>query len=116
MGYVSWMEYYQIAKELYAETGTINVPAKFEYRGYKIGDWVSRQRGIERRNGLKQNRKKLLDQLGIVWDGIKEQNAHQQFLQMYELLIQYKKEYGDTRVPRHIRSWKRIHSGNCTAA
>ena len=52
MGYISWMEYYQIAKDLYDETGTIHVPAKFEYRGYKIGDWVSRQREIERRNGL----------------------------------------------------------------
>ena len=100
MSYISWMEYYQVAKELYDETGTINVPAKFEYRGYKIGDWVSRQRGIERRNGLKPNRKKLLEQLGVVWDGIKEQNSHQQFLLMYELLLQYKKEHGDTRVPR----------------
>lgn len=46
MGYMSWMEYYQVAKELYDETGAINVSTKFEDRGYKIGDWVSRKRGL----------------------------------------------------------------------
>ena len=102
MGYIGWDEYYALAKELYETTGTINVSAKFEYKGYSLGDWISRQRGIERKSGLKPIRKEKLDNLGIVWDGreIKADTNHQNFLKMYVLLKEYKEKFGDTRVPR----------------
>ena len=102
MGYISWDEYYALAKEVYETMGTINVPARFEYKGYPLGDWISRQRGIERKNGLKPIRKTKLDALGVEWDGrqIKADSNHQKFLVMYSLLKAYKDKFGDTRVPR----------------
>lgn len=103
MGYISWDDFYALAEELYAATGTINVAARFEYRGYPFGDWISRQRGIERRKGLKPIRKEKLEKLGIIWNGheIKEDINHQKFLQMYKLLQEYKEQFGNTRVPRN---------------
>ena len=102
MGYINWDEYYSLAKELYESTGNINVPARFEYKGYPLGDWISRQRGIERKTGLKTIRKEKLDKLEIVWDGrkIKVDTNHKRFLVMYALLKTYKEQFGDTRVPR----------------
>ena len=85
MGYISWDEYYALAKEVYETMGTINVPARFEYKGYPLGDWISRQRGIERKNGLKPIRKTKLDALGVEWDGrqIKADSNHQKFLVIF---------------------------------
>lgn len=102
MGYISWDEYYALAKEVYETTGTINVPARFEYKGFPLGDWISRQRGIERKFGLKPIRKEKLVALGIEWDGrqIKADSNRQKFLEMYALLKSYKEQFGDTRVPR----------------
>ena len=102
MGYISWNEYYALAKEVYETTGTINVPARFEYKGFPLGDWISRQRGIERKSGLKPARKEKLELLGIAWDGnqINRSSHHQKFLKMFALLEAYKEKFGDTRVPR----------------
>jgi hypothetical protein len=88
MEYISWDEYYALAKEVYETTGTINVPARFEYKGFPLGDWISRQRGIERKFGLKPIRKEKLVALGIEWDGrqIKADSNRQKFLEMYALL------------------------------
>ena len=58
MKYIRWDEYYAVAEDLHKKIGTINVPANYIYKGYPIGEWISRQRGIERKNGLKSVRKK----------------------------------------------------------
>lgn len=71
MKYIRWDEYYAVAEDLHKKIGTINVPANYIYKGYPIGEWISRQRGIERKNGLKSVRKKKLEKLNIVWDGRK---------------------------------------------
>lgn len=106
MSYISWDEYYNIANEVYKELGTINVPVNFEFKGYSIGNWLSRQRGIERKSGLKPLRKQKLEKIGIEWDGhlIKSENHHQNFLKMFALLEAYKKQFGNTRVPRNYTS------------
>lgn len=103
MGYISWDEYYEIAKEVYETTGTVNVLARFKYKGYHLGNWIAKQRGIERNNGLKPIRREKLDRLGIAWDGreIKAEINHQRFLEMYSLLKAYKDMFGNTRVPRN---------------
>ena len=99
MKYIRWDEYYDLAEELFETLGTINVPARFEYKGYPFGDWISRQRGIERKSGLNPARKKKLEALGIAWDGRKD-NSSKKFLKMYSLLTAYKNQFGDTRVPQ----------------
>ena len=103
MSYISWDEYYNIASEVYKEVGTINVPTNFEFKGYSIGNWISRQRGIERKSGLKPLRKQKLEKLGIEWDGRlnKTEEHHQNFLKMFALLEAYKEQFGNTRVPRN---------------
>lgn len=49
MKYIRWDEYYAVAEDLHKKIGTINVPANYIYKGYPIGEWISRQRGIERK-------------------------------------------------------------------
>ena len=102
MGYARWDDYYAIAQKLYESIGTINVPVSYEHNGYPIGDWLSRQRGIQRKSGLKPGRKSKLEQLGIIWDGneLKAECANEKFKKMYSLLKKYKEQFGHTRVPQ----------------
>lgn len=102
MKYIRWDEYYAVAEDLHKKIGTINVPANYIYKGYPIGEWISRQRGIERKNGLKSVRKKKLEKLNIVWDGrkVNEEKRHADFLLMYSILKKYYDTYGNTHVPR----------------
>lgn len=112
-----WDENYRIAEDLYQDIGTINVRAKYIYKGYSIGNWISRQRGLERRNELKPERKQKLEALGILWDGheIEEKKQHQEFLKMFYLLESYLQEHGNTRVPRSYIV-NGINLGNWTSA
>lgn len=102
MKYIRWDEYYAVAEDLHKKIGTINVPANYIYKGYPIGEWISRQRGIERKNGLKSVRKKKLEKLNIVWDGrkVNEEKRHADFLLMYSILKKNYDTYGNTHVPR----------------
>lgn len=99
MKYIRWDEYYAVAEDLHKKIGTINVPANYIYKGYPIGEWISRQRGIERKNGLKSVRKKKLEKLNIVWDGrkVNEEKRHADFLLMYSILKKYYDTYGKQR-------------------
>lgn len=100
MKYISWNEYYDIAVELYKTTGNINVPARFTYKGYKIGNWLSVQRGIQRKSGLKPERAILLEKIGIEWNR-KDSRKNDAFMHKYNLLKEYKKSYGDCLVPQN---------------
>lgn len=61
-----------------------------------LGKWVSHRRGEYRRGTLDENRRKILEDLGIVWSPMKNDEKMKR-----ELLDAYFKEYGTIHMPMH---------------
>ena len=101
MIYRKWNDYYKIAKRLYSEIGTVNVPINYEYQGVKIGDWLSRQRTYWNQKELNPYKIALLEDLGIEWDGRqnKRERNLQEFSKKVQILKEYKQKHGNTQVP-----------------
>ena len=74
--------------------GNTLVPVGYSEDGYKLGQWVRRQR--QSRLMLTSEKSTLLDEINFVWD-VSEAG----FLSNLNLLKQYSAESGDTRVPEH---------------
>ena len=88
-----WQEGYEALVAYKKEFGDTNVPYKYKTKdGYKLGAWRGMQ--LTNKDSLTSERKKLLDDLGVIWDLLS-----QQWQKNYESLITYKKEFGDTNVP-----------------
>lgn len=74
-----WEQYYKYAQEYYNEHGDLNIPARAEYKGIKLGSWVYKQKEAYRNSLLppdKRNKRigsisnkriELLILLGIKW-------------------------------------------------
>lgn len=101
MKYRKWEDNYSLAAQLCSEIGTVNVPIDYEYKGYNIGYWISRQRSAYNQNLLRASKIARLEKLGIVWDGmqIKRDRHMIEFSKRIDLLRDYKEKYGNTRVP-----------------
>lgn len=69
---LTWDEWYDLAKENYAEHGDLKITCNFEIDGYKIGNWIVNQR--DARNNPKSQRKitqeqiEKLDEIGMIWN------------------------------------------------
>eukprot|EP00536_Pseudo-nitzschia_multiseries_P011236 jgi/Psemu1/205288/e_gw1.373.15.1 len=64
----------------------------------KLGRWLAFQRRRYREKSLLLSRKKKLDSVGVVWGEKPRQTAR--WMKMYQSLIEYKRDYHDTRVPQ----------------
>ena len=103
MKYKKWNEWYSLTKQLYKEKGSVNVTAKFVFKGKNIGDWIQRQRRQYNKGLLTTEQIKKMEDLGMNWDGksVLRQSQKETFLANVELLKQYIQEHGNTRVPAH---------------
>ena len=101
MKYKGWDEYYTVLLQLFRETGNINVPANYVFAGFKVGEWISRQRGLYKRNLLPKEKKELLESIGIDWNGksVKVNRYHDQFVERVKLVSEYKAKHGNTQIP-----------------
>ncbi|MFI3307872.1 MAG: Helicase associated domain protein [Mycoplasmatota bacterium] len=86
-----WNTNYNVLKQVYDELGHIDIKQDYECNGCKIGFWLSRQRNNK---DLSLDKKKLLDDLGIIWD-----LSDRDFLENYKLLVLFKMEFGHVSVP-----------------
>lgn len=65
----SWMNKYSAAKLYFEEHGNLEVPAKYvNADGMKLGMWIRTQRATQKNGILAPHRKKLLDEIGMVWN------------------------------------------------
>mmetsp|Transcript_29108 Transcript_29108/g.68445 ORF Transcript_29108/g.68445 Transcript_29108/m.68445 type:complete len:379 (-) Transcript_29108:382-1518(-) len=64
----------------------------------KLGRWVAFQLRRYREKSLLVERQQKLDSLGLVWDRKPRQTAR--WMKMYKSLVEYKRDYHDTRVPQ----------------
>ena len=93
-----WEQNYQACTKYYIEHGNLNVPASYVLDGYRIGNWIRRQRMLrdKRIEGvITPERIKRLDDIGMVWTDAytsRWEYGYEQAKQWYE-------EHGDLNVP-----------------
>lgn len=64
-----WNENYERAKKYYNENGTLYVPVSYVCDdGFKLGNWMARQRKHYKKGVLCQHRIELLEQIDVLWD------------------------------------------------
>ena len=91
-----WNEFYDLAVEYYKEEGNLLVPQRYKTKDNKpLGSWLGRQRAKYQSNQLSAKEISLLNKIGMVWSV-----SESQWLEMYELAVDYYKEKGNLLVPR----------------
>lgn len=101
-----WNIMYLLLLEYYKEKGNVEVPISFiTDDGEKLGIWVSTQRTRFRINKLSTERKEKLRLLGFRFEKIDFDAVWAaRWEYMYNLLINYKKRYGDTDVSSEYKT------------
>ncbi len=93
-----WNYYYEQLKEYKKQHGNIDVPKSYEQNGMELGKWLMRQRRAyhgHKRYKITENQIQLLEELGMNW-----QVHDKKWNDYYELLKEYKEEYGNIDVPQ----------------
>ena len=79
-----------------------------------LGGWISTQRKTYKTGKISKERIQLLESVGFYWD-----LYQQEWEEMYQDLLQYKKENGDTNVPqrqsklgRWVSTQRRLNNKN----
>ncbi|MEP2777532.1 MAG: Helicase associated domain protein [Luteolibacter sp.] len=88
-----WRVKYLELVEYKKENGHCNVPQS-DSRRDPLAGWLATQRSEYRRGALSAERTRLLENLGFCWE-----RAHVHWNQRYKELVEYKKTYGDCKVP-----------------
>jgi len=87
-----WEEMFQLLLEYKDQHGNTLVPAKYN-KNTQLGGWVSTQRYVHSKKKLSSNRVLRLESIGFVWC------VHTNWDAMYQLLLEYKDQHGNTLVP-----------------
>ena len=90
----SWEENFRKLVEYKIKYGTTNVNPPHD-RSLSI--WVCRQRKLSHR--LTHYQAKLLDSIDYDWNGGAHEIRKDEWMRMYNQLVEYKEEYGNTHVP-----------------
>ncbi len=108
---LSWERHYAACRKYYEEHGDLNVPGDYIAEGgMKLGSWLKAVRAY-RRYGIRsgyftQEREKLLDELGMVWnqpDYLWERN--------YEAARSYYEKHGNLEVPAgHVENGVKLYN------
>jgi hypothetical protein len=81
----------------------------FYNRGQSLGKWVGNQRQIYAENGMREDRKQLLDELGFVWKVDKADAdaslSQREWDEQLDRIVQFKEQYGHCYVPRSFTKW-----------
>ena len=103
----SWEEGFRILEEFVAERGDARVPTTYVApNGYKLGDWVDRQRGMHLEQRLDQSREARLSGLpGWSWERKKgSQKNALDWEEAYCRLSDFRGREGHVLVPQHYVS------------
>ena len=103
----AWMKKYELAKKYYEAHGNLIIAARFKTKdginydkdGYALGYWVIEQRQLHKTGVLPEDKKELLDKIGMVWNIF---NAI--WDEHYELAKKYYEKYGNLNVPADFRT------------
>lgn len=107
-----WMENYEAAKRYRETFGDLEVPSNYiTPEGLLLGKWIARQRyawqNPENSSArVTEERKALLDKLGMIWD------KYDPWQERYQLALRYKEEHGDLDVPLNYKTESGIWLGS----
>ena len=97
----SWDLMYDQARKYRDENGDLNVPRRYvTEEGYSLGSWLETQRRVRAgrvKGTLTPAQIRLLDDLGMRWESLADQNWEK----FFRAAQAYRKEYGDLLVPVH---------------
>ena len=62
-----WLSKYERAKLYYEQNGNLNIPAAYSDGDFQLGYWIRTQRAALKNGSLPEERKQLLDKIGMVW-------------------------------------------------
>lgn len=96
-----WSERFNELLAYIKDHGNALVPQEYE-ENISLGHWVQKQRYKYKTNAISKDRIQQLTSVGFVFDVLEAQ-----WLEKFDLMKKYRREYGDTLVPRqHARgSW-----------
>jgi hypothetical protein len=90
-----WEKRFSQLQDYVGRHGHARVPYSYSVDGYKVGDWVQKQRGSYSKGTLEADRQHRLQRLtGWTWDPVADQ-----WEEGFNQLLNYVERHGDTRVP-----------------
>ena len=96
-----WEQNFSLAKEYYLAHGNLDVPTNFKSKdGKHLGNWVLRQRQLNKTNSLTDEQIKKLDSIGMDWMDRVDRVWENGFIEAKN----YSEEYGNLSVPKNYRT------------
>lgn len=96
-----WEQNFRLAKEYYLAHGNLDVPTNFKSKdGKHLGNWVLRQRQLNKSNSLTDEQVNKLDSIGMDWMDRVDRVWENGFIEAKN----YSEEYGNLSVPKNYRS------------
>lgn len=96
-----WEQNFRLAKEYYLAHGNLDVPTNFKSKdGKHLGNWVLRQRQLNKTNSLTDEQVNRLDSIGMDWMDRVDRVWENGFIEAKN----YSEEYGNLSVPKNYRS------------
>lgn len=96
-----WEQNFRLAKEYYLAHGNLDVPTNFKSKdGKHLGNWVLRQRQLNKSNSLTDEQVNRLDSIGMDWMDRVDRIWENGFIEAKN----YSEEYGNLSVPKNYRS------------
>ncbi|CAB9506432.1 helicase [Seminavis robusta] len=92
-----WKENYDKLAQFHKEHGHCNLLTTHSDKSLYF--WLKRQRNAFHKNQLRDDRKELLDQIGVAWDPKGEEALQNAWNVQFERLLEYGKEHGTVAVP-----------------
>lgn len=99
---IEWSQNYEQLKELKVNGIKISEIERDSIQYPKLGKWIYNQQKRYRHSKLSEEQETMLNELGLKMS--KEDTNETRWSVFYELLTEYKKEFGNCRVPRSFDS------------
>ena len=92
---ITWEEYYEALKKYNRQNGHIEIPKRYVTEdNLFLGRWLARQKRFYREGHLLQEQIEKMEVLGCKWEYVRNRN----FDHMFELLCEFKEQYGHVNV------------------
>lgn len=105
----TWDEMYKIAKQYFKENNNLNIPNEFFYKNVSLGSWIKTQRQNYKQKFLKEDQINKLNEIGMEWDPIRNQN----FIwdKNYNTVLEFYNKYKHLYIPTNYISKDGINIG-----
>lgn len=96
-----WEQNFRLAKEYYLAHGNLDIPTNYKSTdGKHLGNWILRQRQLNKSNSLNDEQIKKLDSIRMDWMDRMDRVWENGFIEAKN----YSEEYGNLSVPKNYRS------------